>query len=407
MKPNISTSIVLETRTPKVDRTYPIKLRVTYLRKQKYYSLGKSITEEDFQKVIGNKPRGDLKDLKIELGRIEEKATSIIDSLENFSFQDFENKFLRKNYTGNILTELFNDYIDKLLSQRRLKTAISYQSAIKSLKLFSGDKEIALSKIDSRFLSEYEHWMLDKKNSKTTVGFYLRCLRSILNVAIAKGLYDREKYPFGKNKYIIPKGANIKKALTKQEIRKIQNYKVDLRNLSDSRYKDYWMFTYYCNGINIKDMARLKFKNIHNDSIIVTRAKTENSTRGNQKPIVIALLPEAKKIISKWGNPNEPGNFVFPILTENITPEQEMKIVAQTVQNINKTMKRVKGKLKISVPVTTYVARHSFATILKRGGAPIEFISESLGHSNVMTTESYLGSFDDGTRKKFAKLLVG
>lgn len=83
-----------------------------------------------------------------------------------------------------------------------------------------------------------------------------------------------------------------------------------------------------------------------------------------------------------------------------------MKAVSQTVQNVNAAMARLAKKLEIKVPVTTYVARHSFATILKRGGAPIEYISESLGHSNVMTTESYLGSFGSDSREKFAKILV-
>lgn len=405
MNPNVSTNIVLEKRTPKKDGTYPVKLRVTYFRKQKYYATGYSINEDDFLKVTGTKPRGELKELKLELNRFEQNAVTIIGDLENFTFSDFEIRFLKKGYRKNSLSTLFTNYIDLLKNQNRLKSAISYQCALKSLMLFSGKNDIPLSKIDSAFLSQYERWMLEKNNTKTTIGFYLRCLRAILNTAISKGLFDLEKYPFGKNRYKIPTGANIKKSLTKADIKKLKNYKVKPTNLSLSRSLDYWLFSYYCNGINIKDIARLRFRNIEKDTITILRAKTENSGKSS-KPILISLLPEAKRIIEKWGNPPLPPNYVFPILRNGMSTEEEIKIIAQVVQNINKGMKKIAKELKIDVPVTTYVARHTYATMLKRGGVPIEYISESLGHTNVLTTENYLASFDDETREKFSRILV-
>lgn len=246
--------------------------------------------------------------------------------------------------------------------------------------------------------------MLSKDNSKTTIGFYLRGIRALLNYAKEKGYSIPNPYPFGKGRYVIPKGVNIKKALDKDDIDKIKRYTPQSRN--EEMHRDYWLLSYYCNGINVKDIARLKFGNIQNTSIIINRAKTEYTSRANSKPIVINSLPEIKKIIQKWGNTQTlPSNYVFPILNAQLSEIEKEKKIAQTIQNINKNMKRIADQLQLNKLVTTYVARHSFATILKRGGVPIAYISESLGHSNIAVTENYLGSFDDESRKKFAKLL--
>ena len=132
-----------------------------------------------------------------------------------------------------------------------------------------------------------------------------------------------------------------------------------------------------------------------------------NATRGNQKSISIALTPEIEKIVLDWGNkPVEDDQFVFPILHAGLTPEKELALIQQATKNINDHMKNICKKLGIEKNVTTYTARHSFSTILKRSGASTEFISESLGHTNLNTTERYLDSFDDDQKQHWAKALT-
>lgn len=405
MKAEVTTAIILETRTPKKNGTYPIKLRVTYERKQKYYSTGKSLTEDEFKMVMSFPANRKQKALRNELVGYENKAAELVKEIKPFDFIDFERKFLNKHYSSDCAFSLMDIYIAKLKDDQQLKTAGSYESASKSLQAFIGEKKLPFSKLDSKFLNRYEQWMLSKGRSHTTVGIYLRSLRTIVNLAISKKLFDRDKYPFGNNNYKVPSKANVKKALSKEDVKRIRDYSFE-ENIWDARHRDYWMFSFYCNGINIKDMAKLKFTDISNDTIVIIRSKTENSTKNKLKPILIPLIPEARRIIDTWGNDPATHKLVFPFLNGVVTPEDEMKAVSQTVQNINAAMARLAKKLELKVPVTTYVARHSFATILKRGGAPIEYISESLGHSNVMTTESYLGSFGSDSRDKFAKILV-
>lgn len=408
MEQRASAAIYLEKRNPKQDGTYPVKIKVSYMRERRYYGTGISLTQGDFAAVMGMNPKKQLLEHRIELDKLKLKAGDIIRDLEEFGFGDFERRFLKQNYTKHCAFILFEEYAAQLRSEGRYKTALSYDTAAISIRKYVGDgKNLPFSKIDTKFLRGYEQWMVGQNgNSATTVGIYLRSLRAIYNLALSKGMADRDKYPFGNKSYKIPASMNIKKALNKEDIKRIKEFEVKPEHGINPMYKDFWMFSYYCNGINIKDMAKLRYKDISGDTIAIIRSKTENTTKHRLKPILIMLLPEAKRIIEKWGNKVAPDSYVFPILEKSMSLEHEVKVVAQMVQNINKAMRKVAKVLDITVPVTTYVARHSFATIMKRGGAPIEYISESLGHTNVMTTESYLGSFGNEDRDKFSRILL-
>ncbi|WP_319589260.1 site-specific integrase, partial [uncultured Draconibacterium sp.] len=255
------------------------------------------------------------------------------------------------------------------------------------------------------WLKEYEKWMLDEGKSRTTVGIYLRSLRTILNNAIHDGNLDRESYPFGKRKYQIPAGNNKKKAFVISDIQKIVEYTP--ANTFEEKARDMWLFSYLCNGVNVKDIARLKYKNISDNKIHFYRAKTERATRKDLSEITVVLLPEISAIIDKWGTkPIEPGNYIFGILDENDTPEQELFKVKSATKSINKFMKRIGENIGLPYKPTTYYARHSFATVLKRSGAPTEFIKESLGHKDMKTTENYLDSFEDEIKESFQKKLL-
>ena len=133
----------------------------------------------------------------------------------------------------------------------------------------------------------------------------------------------------------------------------------------------------------------------------------ERTKKGNSKPVVVSLTKEIRNIINKWGNrPAKNDSYIFPILNNDLSGDQEFANIKQATKTINKYMKRIAKAVGIKQKVTTYTARHSFSTILKKAGASIEFISESLGHSNLQVTENYLDSFEDNTRRKYASKLT-
>ena len=99
-------------------------------------------------------------------------------------------------------------------------------------------------------------------------------------------------------------------------------------------------------------------------------------------------------------------DYVFPVLKKGLSDLQKQKDKDQFIKTINKYMKLIGQDIGYDKPLTTYAARHSFATVLKRSGTPMEFISESLGHKSLQTTEAYLDSFEDQARRKFMQNLI-
>lgn len=399
-----TTSIFHDTRRAKKGGNYPVKIRITYQRKRKYYNIGPDLSKSDFEKVQGEKPRGEFKALSIKFNAMEARAIKVIEKLPQFSFDAFEKNFLEQKSTDQDVYSYFERYIQGLTDEGRVGTASSYQCSFNSFKSYH-PRKLYFEKVSPDFLRDYERWMLSVGNSLTTVGIYLRSLRTLCNLAIEEGTITQQSYPFGKRKFQIPAGRNVKKALALDDIQKIFNYQPQTDNEAKSR--DFWLFSYLCNGINMKDIARLKYGNVIGDKITFIRAKTERTSKKNFKSIVAILTPEAKEVIKRWGKlPAYPESYVFDILTEGVTPQQERKSVQQFTQTTNKNMKRIAAALGINENITTYTARHSFSTILKRSGAPIEFISESLGHHDLKTTESYLDSFEDDVKKQYAGFLT-
>lgn len=404
----VTTAVVQDKRIKRKDGTYAIKLRVTFNREQKYYPLNIFLTLEDWDKTQKMKPRKESKKLQLYFNEIEHRAIDVIKELNPFSFQSFEKKFNQKNNRSKDVIQYFNLYIQQLKEKSRSGTADSYKCARNSFSKFiltKNRKRLSFSDVTADWLSSYERWMLDGGKSLTSVGIYLRSLRTIINIGIEEGIISSDFYPFGKRKYQIPAGQNIKKALNLVDLKKIVEY----QPVTDAewRARDLWLFSYLCNGANIKDIARMKYGNIDENKISFVRAKTEGSTKQNLKPILVILLPEIKEIIERWGiESNSREDFVFGILDKKDDSEREMAKVRQATKTINKYMKRIAIKLSIDINITTYTARHSFATVLKRSGASTEFISESLGHKDLRTTENYLDSFEDKVKESLQKRLL-
>lgn len=404
-----TTAIYQDRWNPKTNGKCAISIRITCNSQKKYYPTRFSLSEDAYKRMMGERPRKDLKDILRLLKDIENKANDIIDKMPFFSFPAFEKAFLQNRGLFDTVDYAFDQYIEQLNNENRIGSALTYKTAkislFKFIEAFRIKDRITFSYINPSFLKRYEKWMLDSKNSTTTIGIYLRSLRTLFNIAIDDGLITQDFYPFGKRKYQIPASKNTKKALSLADIAAIYNYQ-PAPGTTAERMKDYWMFIYYCNGLNVKDFCRLKHKNIHNDFLVFQRSKTER-TKSAAPEIRVPLNNEAKAIIEKHGTKAVTGEaYLFPVLQPGITPMREKELIQLLVRLINDHMKVIASKIGITNKVTTYVARHSFATVLKRSGASTEFISEALGHSNLKTTQNYLASFEDDKKKEVARALT-
>ncbi len=403
-----STGIFHDTRHKKQDGTYPVKLRVTHNRESRLYNTKYSLTKEDFKKVMGDKPRNHYKDIRLELAAIEKRAQQEIEDLRSFSFDLFKRKLLAKPGAFANLYSVMKIHIAELREAGRVGTAVTYECAYNSLKLFQPSDKLLFREVTPAFLRKYDNWMLFKVKSLTTISIYVRCIRTLYNRAIRIGEAKQEEYPFGRSdegKYSIPQPKSIKKALTLPEIKKIFNYEAE-EGSQEEYNRDLWVLSYLLNGMNMKDILLLKYSHIKGNFIRFRRAKTENTNRSS-KPIDAYLHEKVRVIIDRWGSKSlRPENFIFSVLTDNMTEEQKQKKVKQATKQCNKYIKRIAENVGIEGNISTYTARHSFATVLKRSGASVELISEQLGHSNTKTTEIYLASFEDDKKKEMSQELT-
>jgi len=412
-----------------------VKYVVYFQGKQKYYSTGMKVDKEDaeFLKKYKGGLTGSIKDShrrdlwnEIYGDGLLRKAVDLIERLgPDFSFEAFAQQINKPveviKPVGGLLSDMTN-YAERLRGTDNVGDASLYESAVVSLRRFSGKEELMYSEVTADFLSRYERWMLREGKAQqpkrgkdgewlsrpgvpaslTTIGMYLRQVRNVFNMT----KQPKEIYPFGKDGYTIPSGRNIKKALTKEDIGKIIAYQTE--NLSEMQARDLWLFSYLSNGINFIDILNLKWKDMDAKGGIIEfiRGKTRNTKKSSVSSIQIDLFPITKAIIEKWGDKS--GEYIFPMFKKGMTAQRKKEVKAQVVKNTNKYVRRIAQSLGITADVTTYTARHSFATILMQSEAPLAFISSKLGHSSISTTQNYLGSFESSQAKKYlANLLPG
>ena len=381
---------------------YPVKIRVRYNRERRDYGTGKALAAVEWDKLPETKS-AKLKDVRSDIQasfRIIDGIVKELYSTDSFTF-DTLNMRLSKG-TSDTITTAFKAKISNLENDGRAGTQLYYNTVLNSVTAFKDDK-IKFSDITSDWLRNYEKHLLKDGKTYTTVGIYMRAIRAIINEAKRSGLIKESQYPFGKDKYEIPTGEGRKLALTMQQIKSVITY-TDGREATE-RYRDLWFFSYLCNGINFTDLLNLKYANIVGDEICFYRQKIIRTSKV-KKEIQAAITPEMQAIIGRWGNPEKkPNNFIFPYMAGDETPMQAKMKILDVTKRVNRKLKEIGAAVGIE-GLSTYTARHSYATVLKRSGANIAFISESLGHNDLKTTENYLASFEKEERKKNAALLT-
>ena len=403
--------IMHDKRRSKKNGLYPIKLRVTFDREQKYYPTKIDLLSEDFARInnldlkdksLTTQRKKELKDIKLQMDAIHVRASQIIQNLSEFSFFLFEKTMFSKTVKVKDVYTLYSTIITTMNQNGNLGTASNYQCSRNSITMFKPKLEFREVTVD--FLKGYEKWLLEKGKSISTVGIYLRPLRAVLNIAIEEGFYSKDYYPFGKRRYQIPAGKNTKKALKQEEVSRIFHYEAPQESWLQQA-KDYWFFSYFANGMNMKDIALLKHDDIDGDYIRFIRAKTRGTSRTKLTQISIFLSEDLLKIINRRKTPGVQ-SYLFPIIKEGQNLYRQRSLITQFTKMVNNYISKIATEVGVTKHVTTYTARHSFATILKRKGLSTEMISESLGHSSLKTTSAYLDSFEDDSMKEISKILT-
>lgn len=375
---------------------YPLMLRICKDGKKKYQSLGISVLPRywDFTR---NKPKPNCPNKEYIQKIILDKQTELQQRMLEFNSEQKEYTTTtllndeNKKFELKTVSEFYQELIEEYRVNNKCGNRLIYKSSYNSLKVFTNDKlDIPFSAIDITWLNKYERWLRSKGNEETTMSLMFRTLRSTYNKAIKAKCARKSEYPFDEfkiNKFDV---STQKRAIAKTEVLKFTK---DVRPIGKRQYiqlsKDIFMFSYLCGGINFTDIANLTKANIiEGKRLHYIRQKTG-------KLIKIGLSEEAMKIIERYAT--ESKGYLFPILNANLhkTPLQKQNRIHKILGKVNINLKLIAAQLGVEGNLTTYVARHSFASVLKKSGVNIALISEALGHSDIATTQIYLDSFDN------------
>lgn len=397
---NATVNVVLFKSKTLANGEHPLMIRVCKDNKKKYKSLGISIHPQfwDFDK---NKPRKNCPNK-------EQIQTLISDNIKDLSGSILDFKTENKEFTATKVIErvkepsfkktveqLFDSEINRLQGEGRLKYASTYKELKASLLNFNMHLDIYFSEIDINWLKRYEAYLRTKGLADNSIGVRFRTLRTLFNKAISENIVKSDYYPFKAYKVSKLRKGTVKRAITKADIELIINHKVE------SDYSqlaiDLFYFSYLSGGINFVDMAYLTYDNIVDKRLIYIRKKTK-------KLIKLPIQDKAMDIVKKYKSNN---SYIFPILSEfHKTDIQKENRVHKVLGKVNKYLKAVGEELGLPIDLTTYVARHTYATVLKRSGVNTSIISESLGHSSEKVTQIYLDSFDNSQIDEAMKNLL-
>lgn len=402
----VTGAIFFDTRRSLPNEKYPLKFRVTYNRKHKYFDTGYSLSIKEWNSL----PKTQSKQLKETRGTLTDLHAIIKQHIKDLvKANNFSLKILKERIKAGdnkSINIAFAVKIKRLEENGQVGTAGIYDSALKSLSEYNKQKEIRYSTASPDWLQKYERWFVgDETNSYATVSIYLRCLRAIFNEAISSGIIPAALYPFGKGKYEIPSSPGRKMALSLPQIKILLDYQTEPGSTTE-KMRDLWFFLYLANGMNVKDMILLRWKHIADGEIVYLREKTKKTSK-NKEPIIVPVMKEMETIFDKWANTDKsPDAYIFGYLKKKKNSPERIRVVTQNVTRlINKHLKKIAEATGLP-PISTYTARHSFSTVLLRSGANVEFISEALGHSSIETTKAYLAGFETEARRKMNEKLL-
>ena len=377
---------------------HPLTVRISKGGIRKHISLGVSCHKDDWDPKNKLPKRSHPNKNKID--------AIILKALKKYNDQVIDFKHEEKDFTPDVLitavrnptkkTTVFSYFelkIKNLKAANKIGNADIYLSTLNQLKKFTKNKDITFSQIDYEFLVKFETFFRSKGLSDNAISIRFRTLRALFNIAIRENYIKHTFYPFDMYKIAERFDTNTKRrAITKEELQLIEALKIDPRSTAFEAQK-YFVFSYYGQGINFGDMAALKWKNLVDGRIFYKRAKTG-------REINFLLIERTLEIINYWKPVTKTSleSYIFPILNEavHITATQKHNRIHKVLTRVNRDLKIMAKDLGIEGNVTTYVARHTFATVLKKSkNVNTAVISEAMGHKTEAITQVYLKSFEN------------
>lgn len=339
-----------------------------------------------------------IKSIKEKIAWEKKRLYRIIEQLGNkgqpFSSDDIVQEYYALSSDKSTVFEYIKVQIKRLKNAGKDRTSETYRQMLLSFMKFRNKEDLHFDMIDENLICQYENYMRMANLCRNTTSFYLRVLRSVYNRAVEDGL-TKQTTPFKRVYTGVDK--TPKRAISLKEIKRIKD--LDLSSTPTLDFaRDMFLFSFYMRGMSFIDIAYLKKKDLSNGFVVYNRRKT-----GQQ--MVVKWEKPMDDIVMK--HTNLQSVFLLPIIIREDGTERKQYLNRMLL--INKYLKRIAELAKINIPLTMYVARHSWASIAQAKNIPMKAISLGMGHDNEETTRIYLSSIQtnviDNANYKILNLL--
>ena len=383
-----SVKLYLDTRTKKKNGTSPLKLGINHRNKRVLLNINISLSSEQWDsvnnKIVAHPHRQVLNSFiaqivaDVNIRILELIRSGEIDRMSSHAIKNYFLSAIRVSNTEDeeINNDLFVDYFKKFVESKKGRTKEIYAATLNKIRSYIGENPIKFEDINKSWLQRFESYMEESVPSVNGRGVHLRNIRAVFNDAIDNDV--TMAYPF--RKFKIQKAATAKRAITAEQLVQLMDFDCDKHQ---EKYRDFFMLIFYLIGINIIDLCNLKKEQLVNGRIEYIRAKTH-------KLYSIKVEPEAQSIIDKYKG----DEYLLNILDRYKNYKDFSKRMNNNLRSIGNVEMGKHGAKTISpiLPfITTYTARHSWATIAHKIGVSKDVISMALGHSfGNRTTDIYI-----------------
>lgn len=335
------------------------------------------------------------------INRITQKLRSDMERLEaiikrfgngrgSYSSDDVVTEF-RRTGGENTLFNFMENAIGRLRQLNHIGTARNYRAALGSFKRFRDDEDITLEAIDQITMEDYQAYLASADLTPNSISFYMRILRAVYNRAVEQEL-TKDRKPF--RTVFTGTEKTLKRAISIHDVKRIRNLDLSLKpNLEFAR--DIFLFLFLCRGMSFIDAAFLKKSDIQNGVLTYRRRKTDQALH-------VRIIKPVRELIDRHSGKDSP--YLLPIIDSSVGDERRQYETA--LRRMNYSLKTIGGMVKLPVTLTTYVTRHTWATVAKSKNVPVHIISDALGHDSVATTQIYLASIDPSVIDRANELVI-
>ena len=283
--------------------------------------------------------------------------------------------------------------IDEKKSMQREGTARTYYNAYHRFRQFREDKDIDFDLLTPRLIEQYEAWLRSKGLMQNSIRFYLRTLHTLFIQAEAEGLVDGSALF---SRVHLSYVATRKRAISEHELRAIEKLQLP-EGTTLALARDIFMFSFYTRGMSFVDIAFLEKKNLQNGVLTYQRRKTNQELR-------IEWHEAQQRIVDSYAALTKDTPYLLPLIRQ--TDGTEYAQYQRMLENINRCLHHIGTMIRLKQRLTSYVARHSWASIARNMNIPLALISEGMGHQSYKTTQIYLNTIDSAKIDEANKLII-